>query len=244
MSRNVEISFLINGSIISRREALEEEKRRSIIALKKLNIEDDTEDILEIRRTLVERKLKLGHQELENICKKDVYKSSKLVGLMRAMSFGRVKPCQVEVFANGISAKEFVTWFEQINEIADEKTLLAAHPEHYIINNTPDGRQLIYETNGGSPFIASFTIDFTDKEDALKQSLQGYPYNISGKAINKKGKKVGGSMHQFQDTENGMHGILSIDFPYLILNSVMEGHKMHLAIEFSNWIEMAAQSLE
>lgn len=40
-----------------------------------------------------------------------------------------------------------------------------------------------------------------------------------------------------------MRGVLSIDFPLLTPGAVLSGHKLHLAIEFSNWIEAATASL-
>lgn len=160
--------------------------------------------------------------------------------MMRRLSFGRVKPCRMEVFARGISAAEFVGWFEGRNAANDETALIAAHPEHYIIENTPEGRQEIWETNGGSPFTAHFVIDFSDKADAMAQRLEGYTHFIAGKAVDAEGRKVGGSMHQFRDTPDGMQGVLSIDYPMRTPNVIMSGHKMHLAIEFSNWIEAAA----
>lgn len=79
---------------------------------------------------------------------------------MRLLSRGKVQPCTIEVTAKGFTAKDFITWFEHTNEIANEPELLAAHPEHYIINNTPNGRQEVYETNGGSPFAAHFVSKF------------------------------------------------------------------------------------
>ncbi len=49
-------------------------------------------------------------------------------------------------------------------------------------------------------------------------------------------------MHQFQDTKDGLHGILSIDYPLMTPPVIMNGHKVHLAIEFSNWIEASYES--
>ena len=40
-----------------------------------------------------------------------------------------------------------------------------------------------------------------------------------------------------------MRGVLCVDYPLLTPGAVMSGHKVHLAIEFSNWIEAATASL-
>ena len=54
---------------------------------------------------------------------------------------------------------------------------------------------------------------------------------------------IGGATHQFRDADEGMRGVLSIDFPLLTPGAVLSGHKLHLAIDFSNWIEAPSASL-
>lgn len=191
---------------------------------------------------LVDRKLELGHGLIRELCTPDVRKAERMVGTMRKLSLGRVKKCRMEVFAKGVSADEFVGWFEGRSAANDEAAMIAAHPERYIIVNE-GGRQEVWETGGGAPFTARFVIDFTDKADATAQRIEGYMHFIAGKAVDEDGRKVGGAMHQFRDDDGGMRGVLSIDCPLLTPGAVMSGHKVHLAIEFSNWIEAAAASI-
>lgn len=45
-----------------------------------------------------------------------------------------------------------------------------------------------------------------------------------------------------KESSNGLHGLLTIYFPALVPKRIVEGHKRHLAIEFSNWVELAAKN--
>lgn len=190
-----EITFVIDGKKISRSDVIPYEMERCRIAAERLGVKlPDDISIEYARRAVLERKLDLGHEAIGALCAADIRKAKTVVQIMRKLSFGKVKPCRVEVMARGISAKQFIEWFENVNAKNDEATLLAAHPEHYLITNAPAGRQHIIETNGGAPFTAEFTIDFSDKKDALAKQLPDYPYHIAGKAVDDHGKRVGGSM--------------------------------------------------
>ena len=168
MAGNVVITYKINDKLVKREDVFSEELKRSKIAMERLGVHVDSDDLGEIRKALVARKMELGHEKIKHLCASDTKKAAFLTGMLRVFSFGKVKPCRMEVYAKGISAKEFIEWFEETNAKADESSLVYAHPEHYIIHNTPDGCQEIYETSGGAPCTAHFVIDFSDKEDALK----------------------------------------------------------------------------
>lgn len=235
------ITVLINGQAHKRQEILDLEEKRSRVAGKKLGLQFTNETLSQMRQALLERKLELGHAGMQQCCQKDIALSSRIFKLLSSLSRGRLKTSQIEIEVQGLSAKAFLDWFEGRNEVADEAALLAAHPEHYIIASK-DNRQWVYETAGGSPFVSEFIIDFNQKGDLVKDMLPDYPYQISGQALDKSGKPMGAALHQFKESSNGLHGLLTIYFPALVPKRIVEGHKRHLAIEFSNWIELAAKN--
>lgn len=118
--------------------------------------------------------------------------------------------------------------------------MLQAHPEHYVIDSRPDGTQQVCETTGGAPLASEFTICFGNTEAITIPLRKDCPYRIEGVSVLASGLCIGGARHQFQDMPGGLHGFLCIDFPKRTPRSIINGHKWHLAIEFSNWVEAAA----
>ena len=53
----------------------------------------------------------------------------------------------------------------------------------------------------------------------------------------KDGTVIGGVRHQFRNTDNGIECALCVEFPSKTPKSIVRAHQMHLAVEFSNWIE-------
>lgn len=153
---------------------------------------------------------------------------------------GETKPSQVEVFATGISANDFVSWFEAINKQNDEAQSLAAHPEHYIIDAAEPETQTVTETTGGAPLPTAFSIKFGPTPSLEAKTKPNYPFGIIGRCVLDNGKMAGAAIHQFEDTPDGLHGVLHIEFPALAPQRIVSGHKRHLAIEFGNWIEAAS----
>ena len=56
------------------------------------------------------------------------------------------------------------------------------------------------------------------------------------------GTIIGHALHQFQETETGFDALLAIYFPAAAPEDLIEGHRQHLAVEFTNWITAAGIS--
>jgi hypothetical protein len=120
--------------------------------------------------------------------------------------------------------------------------MLDACPDHSIIATSADGKQVVVETTGGSPFASEFVIDYSDTA-AVKTALDpSFPDRIVGAARLKDGVIVGGVCHQFRQEGEGFRAKLSVEFPMMILPYMIAEHRWHLAAEFSNWIEAASTS--
>ena len=57
------------------------------------------------------------------------------------------------------------------------------------------------------------------------------------------GTTIGHALHQFRETTDGFDALLAIYFPAAAPEEFIEGHRQHLAVEFTNWITGAAESL-
>ncbi len=111
-----------------------------------------------------------------------------------------------------------------------------------IIATSADGKQVVVETTGGSPFASEFVIDYSDTA-AVKTALDpSFPVRIVGAARLKDGVIVGGVCHQFRQEGEGFRAKLSVEFPMMILPYMIAEHRWHLAAEFSDWIEAASTS--
>lgn len=95
------------------------------------------------------------------------------------------------------------------------------------------------EAVGGSPLASEFTICFGNTQEITIPLRQDLPHRIEGVSVLASGLCIGGARHQFQETPTGLHGFLCIDFPRHTPPAITNGHKWHLAIEFSNWVEAA-----
>ena len=206
------ITVKINGQEWERQAILALEEQRYRVVGRKLKVDMTGYSLEQMRQTLLDS-----------------------AQFLVALSGGKRTSSQIEIHATGLSAQEFIHWFEERNALADQVALLAAHPEHYVID-CQDKQMFVIERTGGAPMISEFTIDMGELEDLEKEFLPDYPHRIAGQAIDSKGRVIGAALHQFRDTEEGLEGILRIDFPKRTPKVIIEGHKKHLAIEFSNWI--------
>lgn len=161
-----------------------------------------------------------------------------------------LKDSQAIIRVKGMKAVEFLGWFGKVNQRKDFAALLAANPEHYLIRPfVKDGRkyQELIETMGmyGEPLHC--ILEFPQSTPGAEQVLDGsYPYSmIATGMLAANGEKIRiRAMHQFRDTEDGFEAKLLIQFPDHAPEELIQGHKMHLAIEFNNWTEAARRSLD
>ncbi|MFB6553951.1 hypothetical protein [Streptomyces sp. NPDC056405] len=145
--------------------------------------------------------------------------------------------CELQV--TGGSAAGLVQWFEDTSRDDYTRSMTAAHPDHFLIQTLPDGRQEVIETTGGSPLPTRFLIDYTDLSTLTTPSDPAADAEATGVAISGKGLHIGGVRHEFRDVPGGFHARLCVEFPRTTLPRILSEHRRHLAIEFSNWVEFA-----
>jgi len=193
------------------------------------------------RRALATLKARLGRQGLLELLRGDIDASSEEFARYLAESDGRWQLSQTELRVTGLSTEEFLTHFESISH--DEPRMTAVHPEHFVMAAI-DGGIKVVENLG--PFITEIDVRFgvTDQaEDTVSTPHPDYPRRMLGKAALPTGDTAAHVQHQFRDTADGFDVLLGIHFPAAAPEEIVETHRKHLAVEFTNWITDAARTL-
>ncbi|HXB86086.1 hypothetical protein [Mycobacterium sp.] len=190
------------------------------------------------RRALAMLKSRLGREGLLELLKPDLDDSAEHFRAWVAASEGKWRPAQTELRVKGISAAEFLAYFH--SAIPDQPRLLAAEPEHFVMTQVDDRLQVV-ENLG--PYITDLRILLTDDDQAIDDLTADYPVRMVGNVILPDGTLFAHALHQFRETADGFDVVLGIYFPDAAPAEVIEGHRQHLAVEFTNWIIDAGTSL-
>lgn len=234
----MQITAQLGRRRVSREDVLAWEDRRIAAAARKLRVPEPTGATLPHRReALLEAKLELGQQEIRRRLARDVRLSA---GVARAT--GKVSAARrtsiTELEVRGGDAAAFVEWFEAAALDPDQRAMLQANPDHFVIAPGPHGQEVL-ETTGGSPLATSFTVDYDDVSSLRTPADPAFEHQIAGVARGSDGRPIGGVRHQFRPMLDGFVARLTVEFPLLTLPTMVAAHRTHLACEFSNWIEAA-----
>ncbi|MDC3960003.1 hypothetical protein [Polyangium jinanense] len=236
----VSICARIQGREVARAQVLRWENRRVTAAAKKLGVVVPDGDVFVRRAALLDAKLELGSAQIAERLARDV-RGADLVGRTNARITSRRRISVTELYISAGSAAGFVAWFA--HRKSDERAMLAACPDHFVIRPRSDGQLEVLETTGGSPLATRFFIDYVDTSTLVTAPDPSFPHQIAGVARASDGTAIGGVRHQFRDVEGGFHANLTVEFPFLTVSHMIAEHRWHLACEFSNWIEAALADL-
>ena len=190
------------------------------------------------RRALATLKARLGRPGLLDLLQPDLAASAKTLTACAASSGGQWRPAVTQLHAEGLSAAEFLAYFHSIFD--DSPQLVAAHPEHFVLAATDGGHQVV-ENLG--PYITDFRITYISEDQTIGELVPDYPIRLAGTVALPDGTLIGHALHQFRDTGTGFDALLVIYFPAAAPDDLIEGHRQHLAVEFTNWITAAGLSL-
>ncbi|QYN04604.1 hypothetical protein K1T36_10885 [Pseudomonas protegens] len=234
------IRTFIGGQEIPREQVLDWERRRALVVLKRLGGKPTgKEDLMTLRNQVMDRKIALGSNGIRQLLQRELAMSQPVANFVARISLGRRRFSVTELLAERGSANEFEDWFLKRAELNDELSMLAASPDHYVIQTNADGAQEVIETTGGSPMVGRFMIDYQDLSSLRSLPNPDYPYQIAGVARAENGLALGGVRHQFRNEGMGFRAKLTVEFPLMIIPGAVSAHRWHLASEFSNWIEAA-----
>lgn len=194
-------------------------------------------DVARMRQDLLRLKLQLGPQRIKEALSDELALSGMVKKLLLATSSGRHALSVTDIQCSRGTAEGFVRWFAGRVQANDEPAMLLACPDHYVIETRSNGQQYVLETTGGSPLASQFDIDYTQASGIPVSLMADLPVRVGGMAKDG-GRAIGCAYHQFGSLPGGgFRGRLTVAFPWRTPGFMIDGHRWHLACEFSNWIE-------
>ncbi len=238
------IQTFINGREVPRSQVLAWEQRRALTVLKKLGVKPVSTDLPKLHQQLLARKAELGADGLMHLLRREIAISDHMTGLVARLSRGGRRFCITELVVDQGSAERFVAWFEATGRANDDRAMLGATPDHYLLHTDANGTMQVVETTGSMPLASRFFMNPADQDGLRAPVDPTFPLQIAGVARLKNGFPIGGVRHQLRNEGSGFRIRLIVEFPILMLQGMIDGHQWHLASEFANWIEtyLAADS--
>ena len=242
-STKIEIFAVINGRTHTRDEVLAWEAERMPRAAKKIGLPTPTGNLEHQRLAFADSKIALGAEETKLRLARDLKLSELTAKATTKLARGKRTVSICDLHVAGGDAAEFVQWFGDAGRDDYVRSMVAANPDHFLIQAAPDGTQEVIETTGGSPLASRFFVDYTDLSTLRSPSRTEFTAEAAGVALTGTGLPIGGVRHQFRNEPEGFHAHLRVEFPRYLAPHMIAQHRWHLATEFSNWIEFAFTGL-
>ncbi|RKT55598.1 hypothetical protein [Saccharothrix australiensis] len=233
------IRTLINGRWVARDEVLAWEAARLPKAARKIGLPVPGGSPARRRAAFAESKLALGADEIRRRLHRDTRLADTIARTATRLSRGHRATSVCDLHVTGGSAEDFVRWFADTDRADYTRGMIAANPDHFLIDTAEGGRQEVVETTGGSPLATRFFVDYDDTASLVTPRDPAFPLDLSGAARDGRGHLMGGVRHEFRDEPDGFHARLRVEFPAFTAPHMINRHRWHLACEFGNWIEFA-----
>lgn len=241
----------IDGTEITREELLQWEARRIQVAARRLSqhlvgalLADldallrrpalSTRYVSRDRELLADVKLRMGEKRIRQIFAADLGISSTAATLASVPNRWAVSSARVTSSLG--TPVGFARWFQDRGKEGDQRAMLTACPDHYLIHDLNSGVQEVIEVTGGAMVASRFVIDYSDAAGLPISRDSGFPVSLSGWARAGQ-RRIGAVRHQFRPLPaGGFEADLAVAFPATLPPWMVAEHRWHLACEFSNWI--------
>ncbi|MFE5896925.1 hypothetical protein ACFQ67_05825 [Streptomyces sp. NPDC056488] len=248
----LELTTSINGRTVTRAAVLQWEARRLQVAAERLNHNlpaglstelgsllgastPDIQNVARDRERLADVKLHMGQAEIRDRFAPDLAVTGPMTVLAAAVNEWSISATQISSSLG--TARGFLNWFDARISHDDERAMLVANPDHYIIDSPRPGIQEVIEVTGGGMLATRFLVDYTDTARVPIAEDPLFPVRTSGWARTPDGTRIGAVRHQFRDNpQGGFTAKLGVAFPATLPPWMFTEHQWHLACEFSNWI--------
>ena len=245
------LTAFIDGEAVSRAEVLTWEARRLQVVAKRMSnnlpaaIMADLEalilrpalstaNIAQEREQLADAKLLAGDEQMQALVAGDLLLSDQASEL--AAMPGQWAVSQIEIESSLGTAEGFADWFSRALARDDERAMLVACPDHYLIRSQGTQGQNVIEETGGALVVSHFVVDYTKPADLPYAIDPEFPVRLTGPAMNEAGTQIGGVCHQFRNLEQGFRLRPAVFFPAMLPFWTISEHRWHLACEFENWV--------
>jgi len=196
-------------------------------------------ELFSARRALGLLKDKLGRLRLLELLQEEIEAGNAFLRAQVQLSAGQEITGTTTLRAHGITAAQFTDWLSRA--FGRENVLLAAHPEHYSIHRAPGRDVNIVETLGNH--VCSFLMrpwdDSVVAAQGLRSAAGGSANTRRSHMVLEDGTVVGSVSTAFDEEVDGLTARLSVTLPGTC-GPLVEQHLEHFAVEFRNWILLAA----
>lgn len=241
------------GQTITREEVLVWEARRLQVVADRMNGQlpvalvrdlaalllrraEDISNIAQERNLMADAKLRAGDAAMRQLVAGDLLLTNLLSTAAAAIPHWSTS--EIDLFSSRGTAEGFAAWFtRRAITLDDQRSMLIACPDHYLLHGTEPSRQEVIEVTGGAVLASQFVIDYGATADLPIVIDPDFPVRFSGAAINPSGVVIGGTNHMMRTLAKGFQLHASIFFPSTLPFWFETEHRWHLACEFSNWIE-------
>ncbi|WP_080876104.1 hypothetical protein [Oceanobacillus timonensis] len=235
------MNIYIDGKSITNEQLTQWKRKRvkkvfNILGYKSAEINDPDSMI----DKLTNLKMESSYQEMYNKLESKLKLSKTVMRMGAFLSGSRRKFSQTEIHLDGITAEEAIKGIDTLMLNSSDKNNrvnLSACPDHYALRPLGENELEVIETTGNAPLPVQFFIVFDDETGLQTPRDDAYAYQSAGVARLKDGTVIGGVRHQIKDTKTGIKVKLSVEFPALSPTSIISSHQMHLACEFSYWLQ-------
>ncbi|TDP60579.1 hypothetical protein [Aminicella lysinilytica] len=188
---------------------------------------------------LTDLKMTIPEQKMREITARNCKSNDVTSGMLAKISRGKTAFCEVEMEVAGASAQEihdqyFGMMFD--NNEANRRLNLSANPDHMLLIGRENNEQEVIEASGGLSKQSLFYVCFGQENGLNSKADSAYPSQATGICRIQNGTVIGGVRHQMRDTTDGCHVKLVVEFPKITPKKILAQHEIHLACEFSNWI--------
>lgn len=197
------------------------------------------------KEALVVTKVRLGREGILNLYKDRLAQSDEMWHRIAAETVkGRnMQPAYVEVDVDGVTIGDFIAYNRALNKNGDTTAPFYIHPEHFVFE-AKDGGQYVMETVGEYQeptfqflYLGPNPTKPVEEDADTTISIAGdTAWLVSDHTY----LPIMG-IHQFKAKKGGMRAKLGIFFPENAPIEMVNGHKEHLAVEFSNALTYAAR---
>lgn len=193
-------------------------------------------EVREYKKSMTLLREKLGTEGMRRLLK-DVVAQSMTEQHSKGTADGRVVECSIDVEVKGCKAMEFLAWLGAAFKREDHIALNVTAPEHYLNDVDENGQVVGIETVGAYGLPQEFHTVATKPEELglpAENINVDYPVKYCGLMYGPDGTEIHKFRHLMRDTDDGFVMKPTVYFSVDDPQEMIEGHKWHLACEFTN----------